>query len=131
MDMSFYIHVVKTYMYSNYLVGCVCVHSINVHNLSHAHTHSLTDRPQEAEEAYRTALFHKPDHINGNTNMAHLCRLQGRWREARDYFMIALQRRPRTPTLHYYAGLASEELGSSQDLQVNSVVIGLIHWVSG
>ena len=76
------------------------------------------ERALEAEEAYLTALSYKPDHVNANTNMAHLCRLQGRWQEARNYFKTALQRRPKLPTLHYYMGVVSEELGTAQDLEV-------------
>ena len=79
---------------------------------------SLTDRPEEAEEAYSTALSLKPDHINANTNMGHLCRLQGRWEEARHYFTSALARRPTTPTLHYFVGMASEEIGTERDIEV-------------
>ena len=85
---------------------------------THTHTHTHVDRPLEAEKAYLSALTFKPDHINGNTNMAHLCRLQGRWAEAREYFMTALKRRPKLPILHYYVGVASEELGGAQDIEV-------------
>ena len=84
--------------------------------LSHTHIHA--DRPKEAEEAYRTALAFKPDHLNGNTNMGHLCRLQGRWEEARRYFTSALARRPNLPTLHYFLGVASEEIGTQRDIEV-------------
>lgn len=82
----------------------------------------FTDRAQEAEEAYLSALSHKPDHINANTNMGHLCRLQSRWQAARRYFRRALQRRPRLPTLHYYVGVVSEELGTRQDIEVGTYV---------
>ena len=77
-----------------------------------------TDRPHEAEEAYLTALHHKPDHINANSNMGHLCRLQGRWREARSYFEAALRRRHNVPSLHYLVGVVSEELGTERDIEV-------------
>jgi hypothetical protein len=84
-----------------------------------------TGRPKEAEEAYRTALSFKPDHLNANTNMGHLCRLQGRWEEARRYFTSALDRRPTLPTLHYFVGVASEEIGTERDIEVAVEEYGL------
>jgi tetratricopeptide (TPR) repeat protein len=89
--------------------------------LSHIHA----GRPKEAEEAYRTALSFKPDHLNANTNMGHLCRLQGRWEEARRYFTSALDRRPTLPTLHYFVGVASEEIGTERDIEVAVEEYGL------
>ena len=32
--------------------------------------------------------------------------------------MAALQRRPKLPTLHYYVGVVSEELGTAHDMEV-------------
>jgi tetratricopeptide (TPR) repeat protein len=78
----------------------------------------LTDRPQEAEDCYRRALSIKGDHINANTNIAHLCRIQGRWEEAVTYYSTALRRRPKNPLLHYYLGFVYEQLSSAENRQV-------------
>lgn len=61
--------------------------------------------------------------------MGHLCRLQGRWEEARRYFTIALARRPTTPTLHYYVGVVSEEIGTERYLEVHTHVRDYEDWV--
>lgn len=79
---------------------------------------SLTDRPEEAEASYRRALSIKSDHINANTNMAHLCRLQGRWAESRRHYQVVLTRRPESPQVLYYLGLVAEKLGEPEDLKV-------------
>ena len=71
----------------------------------------LVERPIEAEECYKKALSIKHDHVNANTNMAHLCRLQKRWKEALKYYRIASQRRPNNPFHHYHIGLMLLEIG--------------------
>lgn len=53
--------------------------------------------------------------------MGHLCRLQGRWQEARKHFSVALQRRPKSPILHYYVGVVSEELGTQEAMKVGAL----------
>ena len=75
-------------------------------------------REKEAEKAYLKAIHFKPDHINGNINMGHLCRMQARWTKARRHYNVALKKRPQLATLHYYVGLVSEELGTAEDLEV-------------
>ncbi len=80
------------------------------------------DRPMEAEECYRRAMSIKSDHINANTNMGHLCRLQERWEEARAHYTTAGQRRPNNFLLHYYIGFVSERIGTSLDIQVEYFV---------
>lgn len=91
-----------------------CIH---VHPHTHIHT---TDRPHQAEKCYLKALSIKSDHINANTNMGHLCRLQGRWAEASGYYHTALQRRPNNVLLRYYLGLAHQNMGGAENLQVRS-----------
>ncbi len=87
------------------------------------------DRPLEAEECYRKALSIKSDHINANANMGHLCRLQERWVEAREYYTTAVRRRPRNSLLHYNIGFVSEKIGTSLDIQVRVIVCSsLCEW---
>ena len=77
-----------------------------------------TDRPAEAESCYRKALSIKSDHINANINMGHLCRLQGRWVEAVQYYETALQRRPKNIVVRYQLGVVEEKIGGPENLQV-------------
>ena len=95
---------------------------IHTHTCIHAHTMYLTDRAKEAEDCYCKALSIKADHINANTNMAHLCRIQERWEEAVTYYSTALRRRPKNPLLHYYLGFVYERLGSAEGRQVGQCV---------
>lgn len=78
-----------------------------------------TDRPKEAEDCYRRALSIKEDHINANTNMGHLCRIQERWEEAVIHYSTVLRRRPKNPLLHYYLGFVYEQLSSAENRQVS------------
>ncbi len=89
-----------------------------------AHTH--TDRSQEAERCYRKALSIKPDHINANTNMGHLCRLQERWEEASRHYQTALQRRPNNTVLRYYLGLVHKRMGGAENLQVSACITTIV-----
>ena len=68
------------------------------------------ERPEEAEEAYRTALKHKPASADASTNYGHLCRIQERWKEADTLYRIALKKRPHDPGLNYNLGLVNEEM---------------------
>lgn len=78
----------------------------------------MIGRPQEAESCYRKALSIKSDHINANTNMGHLCRLQERWGEAVKHYRTALVRRPDNPVLLLYLGLVLGKLGSPPEIMV-------------
>lgn len=77
-----------------------------------------TDRPKEAEQCYRTALKIKPDHVTANTNMGHLCRIQGRWKEAVEHYTTASHRRPNNPILHYHIGNALIQIGGNKNFEV-------------
>lgn len=107
-----------------YLINDQCTHT-HVHVPTDIHMHApctctcnampgTADRPKEAESCYRRALSIKEDHINANTNMAHLCRLQGRWKEAVNHYSTALRRRPKNPLLHYYLGFVYEQMSSDE-----------------
>lgn len=75
-------------------------------------------RPSEAENCYRKALSIKGNHINANINMGHLCRLQQRWTEARDHYLVALSRRSENPTVLYSLGVVMGKMGSPSDVMV-------------
>ena len=79
----------------------------------------LIDRPEEAESCYLKALSIKPDHVNANVNMGHLCRLQQRWSEANRHYVTALGRRPNNVVVRYYMGVVLEKMGGAENLQVN------------
>ena len=96
---------------SSYLIVC----------LSHVIVLLYAERPEGAERCYRRALSIKPDHINANTNMGHLCRLQHRWGEASRYYRVALSRRPDNPTLLYNLGVVLERIGHPSNVTVKAV----------
>lgn len=68
---------------------------------------------------YLRALSVKHDHINANTNLGHLCRIQGRWEEAKEHYKTALQRRPDDPLLLYNVALVLEKIGMPEDIKVS------------
>lgn len=72
----------------------------------------------EAEGSFLRALALNPSHIGANTNMAHLCRLQERWSEAKEHYKKAILRRPKDGELHYYMGFVSERLGTRSGFKV-------------
>ena len=58
--------------------------------------------------------------------------MQGRWEEAIHHFRTALKRRPHNPTLRYFVGMASEELGTSRDIEVCAHEnVGMGKWMYG
>ena len=99
-----------TYPYTSIYSSFNHIH-IHSHIYPRISTYSYTDRPKEAEECYRQALSIKPDHVNANINMAHLCRLQKRWKEALSHYILASSKRPNDPVLYYYIGIMYQEIG--------------------
>ena len=75
---------------------------------------AATERASEAEHCYNRALAIQPDHVTANTNMAHLCRIQGRWEQALKHYRVASRRRPSDPRLHYYAAQMLNKRGQTE-----------------
>ena len=72
------------------------------------------ERAAEAERCYNRALAIQPDHVTANTNMAHLCRIQGRWEQALKHYRVASGRRPGDPRLHYYVAQMLNKRGQTE-----------------
>lgn len=71
--------------------------------------------PEEASEAYRSALSLDPAHADAHVNLGRLLHESGDPAAAEEHYRRALEARPEDPTAAFNLGVALEDLGRTED----------------